>query len=103
MGRAAADDDHVEALDFEHGREGVAAVRVGLVLVVGGEAGAHFFYVLMACAGDAAGRLVVGLGASRVDGVGDAASAVVGFCCQTVVFCKRCLWMALEDDEVQSF
>ena len=38
---AAAYDDDVEALDLEHGREGVAAVRVGLVLVVGGEAGAH--------------------------------------------------------------
>ena len=42
MGRAAANNNDVEALDLEHGREGVAAVRVGLVLVVGGEAGAHF-------------------------------------------------------------
>ena len=39
--RAAADDDHIKTFDLEHGREGVAAVRVGLVLVVGGEAGAH--------------------------------------------------------------
>ena len=37
----AADDDDVEALDLEHGREGVAPIGVGLVLVVGGEAGAH--------------------------------------------------------------
>ena len=37
----AAYDDDVEALDLEHGREGVAPIGVGLVLVVGGEAGAH--------------------------------------------------------------
>ena len=60
MGRAAANDDDVEALDFQHGREGVASIGVGLVLVVGGEAGAHFD----AC--------------RCVDGVGDAAGDVAG-------------------------
>ena len=48
MGRAAADDDDIKTFDLEHGREGVASIGVGLVLVVGGEAGAHFFVMLMA-------------------------------------------------------
>ena len=44
MGRAAADDDHVEALDLEHRGEGVASISVRFIFVVGGEAGAHRFF-----------------------------------------------------------
>ena len=70
---AAAYYNNIKTLDLQHRGEGVAAVRVGLVLVVGGEAGAH----------DALMELE--MPEMRLVGV-------VGFFVATRSFCKRCLF-----------